>query len=153
MPLVQVPDPRSFVAVDYDDRDLVTAPPSGAVFGLVPGEAKAKAYWTAMQKSLVEELVRSRTTELFVNTELKAAARPGETREEFVARCHTLTDAAADKAMTALRTRVRGEARDGAAEGHRRADQRPVAADGVRLELRSRGDRDQRAGKPSGRTA
>jgi hypothetical protein len=105
MPLAQVPDPRSFVAVDYDDRDLVPAPPSGAVYGLVPGEAKARTYWTGMQKALVEELVRSRTTELFVNTDLKAAARPGETREEFVARCHTLTDAAADRAMTALRAK------------------------------------------------
>jgi hypothetical protein len=105
MPLVQVPDPRSFVAVDYDDRDLVPAPPAGAVYGLVPAEARAKTYWTSMQKSLVEELVRSRTTEILVNTELKAASRPGETREQFVARCHTLTDAGADKAMTALRTK------------------------------------------------
>jgi hypothetical protein len=105
MPLTQVPDPRAFVAVDYDDRDLVPMPTAGAVYGLVPAEAKAKSYWNGMQKALVEELVRSRTTEILVNTELKAAARPGETREEFVARCHTLTDAAADKAMTALRTK------------------------------------------------
>jgi hypothetical protein len=105
MPLTQVPDPRAFVAVDYDDRDLVPAPTPGAVYGLVPAEAKAKTYWTGMQKALVEELVRSRTTEILVNAELKAAARPGESREEFVARCHTLTDATADKAMTALRTK------------------------------------------------
>ncbi len=105
MPLTQVPDPRLFVAVDYDDRDLVPAAPMGAVYGFVPAEVKAKTYWTGLQKALVEELVRSRTTEILVNTELKAASRPGETREEFVARCHTLTDAAADKAMTALRTK------------------------------------------------
>ncbi len=105
MPLTQVPDPRQFVAVDYDDRDLVPAAPAGAVYGLVPAEVKAKTYWTGLQKALVEELVRSRTSEILVNTELKAASRPGETREEFVARCHTLTDAAADKAMTALRTK------------------------------------------------
>jgi len=105
LPLTQVPDPRAFVAVDYDDRDLVTLAPAGAVYGLVPAEAKAKTYWTGMQKALVEELVRSRTSEILVNTALKAAARPGETREEFVARCHTLTDAAADKEMSALRTK------------------------------------------------
>jgi len=105
LPLTQVPDPRTFVAVDYDDRDLVTTPPPGAVFGLVPNEVKAKSYWTGMQKALVEELVRSRTTEILVNTALKAAARPGETREEFVARCHTLTDDAATKEMTALRSK------------------------------------------------
>ncbi|MFN8157747.1 MAG: helicase HerA-like domain-containing protein [Candidatus Nanopelagicales bacterium] len=105
MPLTQVPDPRLFVAVDYDDRDLVPAAPSGAVYGLVPSEAKAKTYWNALQKSLVDELVRSRTTEVLVNTDLKAMARPGETREQFVARCHTLVDAAADKELTTLRSK------------------------------------------------
>jgi hypothetical protein len=105
LPLTQVPDPRAFLAVDYDDRDLVTLAPPGAVYGLVPAEAKAKTYWTSMQKALVDELVRSRTSEILVNTALKAAARLGETREEFVARCHTLTDAAADKEMSALRTK------------------------------------------------
>jgi aryl-alcohol dehydrogenase-like predicted oxidoreductase len=58
-----------------------------------------------MRKALVEELVRSKSTEVFVNTDLKAMARPGETREAFVARCHTLTDAAADREMTALRSK------------------------------------------------
>jgi ABC-type transport system involved in cytochrome bd biosynthesis fused ATPase/permease subunit len=105
MPLTQVPDPRLFVAVDYDDRDLVPAPTAGAVYGLVPAEAKTKTYWTSMQKALVDELVRSRTTEVLVNRDLKAMARPGETREQFVARCHTLVDAAADKEMTTLRSR------------------------------------------------
>ena len=105
MPLTQVPDPRLFVAVDYDDRDLVTTAPSGAVYGLVPSEAKAKTYWNSLQKSLVDELVRSRTTEVLVNTDLKAMARPGETREQFVARCHTLVDAAADKELTTLRSK------------------------------------------------
>jgi hypothetical protein len=105
VPLVQVPDPRAFVAVDYDDRDLVSTAPFGAVYGLVPAEAKSKAYWTAMQKALVDELVRSKSTEIFVNADLKATGRPGESREDFVARCHTLTDGAADKEMTALRTK------------------------------------------------
>jgi hypothetical protein len=105
LPLAQVPDPRLFVAVDYDDRDLVPTPTPGAVYGLVPSEAKTKSYWNSMQKSLVDELVRSRTTEVLVNTDLKATARPGETREQFVARCHTLVDAAADKEMTTLRSK------------------------------------------------
>jgi hypothetical protein len=105
LPLSQVPDVRAFVAVDYDDRDLVPAAPPGAVFGLVPAEAKSKSYWTALQKALVEELTRSRTVEILVNTELKALARPGERREDFVARCTALADVPADKQMTALRTK------------------------------------------------
>jgi hypothetical protein len=105
MPLTQVPDPRLFVNVDYDDRDFVVAAPAGVVYGLVPPEAKTKTYWTSLQKSLVAELVRAKTTEVMVNTDLKAMQRPGETREQFVARCGTLVDAAADKQMTALRTK------------------------------------------------
>ncbi|MFN8168261.1 MAG: hypothetical protein U0S36_05705 [Candidatus Nanopelagicales bacterium] len=105
MPLAQVPDPRLFVAVDYDDRDFVAAAPAGVVYGLVPNEAKTKTYWTSLQKSLVAELVRAKTTEVMVNTDLKAMQRPGETREQFVARCRTLVDAAADKQMTALRSK------------------------------------------------
>jgi hypothetical protein len=105
LPLTQVPDPRLFVAVDYDNRDLVAAPPPGAVYGLVPSEAKTKTYWTGMQKALVDELVRSRSAEVLTNAELKAMARPGEPREAFVARCHTLVDTAADREMTALRTK------------------------------------------------
>ncbi len=106
IPLTQVPDPRQFVAVDYDDRDLVAAAPvGGVVYGLVPAEAKTKAYWTVMQKSLVEELVRSKSTEILVNADLKASSRPGETREQFLARCHTLVDAAADREMVALRSK------------------------------------------------
>ncbi len=105
MPLTQVPDPRLFVDVDYDDRDFVPAAPAGVVYGLVPPEAKAKTYWTSLQKSLVAELVRAKTTEVMVNTDLKAMQRPGETREQFVERCRTLVDTAADKQMTALRTK------------------------------------------------
>jgi hypothetical protein len=74
MPLTQVPDVRRSVAVDYDDRDLVAAAPVGAVYGLVPAEVKAKTCWTGLPKALVEELVRSRTAEILVNTELKAAS-------------------------------------------------------------------------------
>jgi hypothetical protein len=113
LPLTQVPDVRGFVAVDYDDRDLVLAAPPGAVYGLVPAEVRSKAYWTGLRKALVEELARSRTTEILVNTDMKAVARPGETREQFVARCHALADAAADREMAALRTKY--ESRLGAA--------------------------------------
>jgi hypothetical protein len=105
LPIAQIPDGRGFVAVDYDDRDLVPAAPVGVVYGFVPTEAKTKSYWNALQRALVDELARSRTTRIFVNPDLKAYSRPGETQEAFVARCATLVDAAADKEMTALRSK------------------------------------------------
>ena len=103
--LPQVPASAVFTAVDYDDRDLVQSAPVGSVYGLLPGEVTKKAYWTALQKSLVDTLVRTRTEEIYANKKLKAYSRAGETREEFIARCETLADVEADKAMTALRTK------------------------------------------------
>jgi hypothetical protein len=105
LPLTQVPDATRFVGVDYDDRDLVPSAPVGSVFGLVPSELKAKAYWTALQKALVDTLVRTKSSSIFYNADLKAYSRVGETKEEFVARCETLSGDAADKDLTALRAK------------------------------------------------
>ena len=103
--LAQIPDGRSFVDVDYDDRDLVTTAPAGAVYGLIPSEAKTKTYWTALQRALVEELARSKTSEIMVNLELKTYARVGESPEDFQARCAVVAGEFADKAMATLRSK------------------------------------------------
>ena len=151
MPLTQVPDPRAFVAVDYDDRDLVPAPTAGAVYGLVPPEAKAKTYWTGCRRSLVEELVRVEDDRDPRQHRAQGSGASG--RDERAVR----------RALPHARRRrrrqgddgaahqVRDEAGDRAAEGDRRADQRAVAADGVRLELRPRGDGDLGARQPARR--
>ncbi len=39
--------PEAFRAVDYDDRDLLPAPPPGAIYRLPPTEVSAKTWWTA----------------------------------------------------------------------------------------------------------
>jgi hypothetical protein len=105
LPLTQIPDGRKFVAVDYDDRDLVDAAPVGSVYGFLPSEVKTKAYWNSIQKALVDELVRSKSTEILANTDLKAYSRVGETREEFTARCLQLAASASDADMAKLRTK------------------------------------------------
>ena len=105
LPLTQIPDGRKFIAVDYDDRDLVDTPPVGSVFGFLPSEVKTKAYWNSIQKALVDELVRSKSTEILANMSLKAYSRVGETREEFTARCLQLAASAADADMAKLRTK------------------------------------------------
>jgi len=103
--LAQIPDGRSFVDVDYDDRDLLADAPVGAVYGFVPAEAKTKTFWNALQKALVDELARTKTTQIFVNTDLKTYARVGETQEAFEARCVEVAGDHADAAMAALRTK------------------------------------------------
>ncbi len=103
--LPQVPASAVFTDVDYDDRDLVTTPPLGSVYGLLPGEVSKKPYWTALQKALVDQLVRTRTEEIYVNKALKAYSRVGETQADFITRCEARAGEQADKAMTALRTK------------------------------------------------
>jgi len=105
LPLTQIPDGRKFVAVDYDDRDLVDTAPVGSVYGFLPSEVKTKAYWNSIRKALVDELVRSKSTEILANMSLKAYSRVGETREEFTARCLQLAASAADADMAKLRTK------------------------------------------------
>jgi len=105
LPLTQIPDGRKFIAVDYDDRDLVATAPVGSVYGFLPSEVKTKAYWNAIQKALVDELVRSKSSEILANMPLKTYARVAETREEFTARCLQVAAAAADSDMAKLRTK------------------------------------------------
>ena len=103
--LPQVPASAVFTDVDYDDRDLVVSPPVGSVYGLLPGEVSKRPYWMALQKALVDQLVRTRTEEIYVNKALKAYSRVGETQAAFITRCEALAGEQADKAMTALRTK------------------------------------------------
>ena len=101
-----------FVAVDYDDRDLVPAAPAGC--GLRPRarrRRRRRPTGPRCRRRSSRSSCASRTTEVMVNTDLKAASRPGETREEFVARCHTLADAAGRQGDDRAAHEVRGEAR------------------------------------------
>jgi hypothetical protein len=104
-PLPQLPTVTAPIAVDYDDRDLVPSPGSGVVYGLVAGDIGKKPYWTALQKSLVDHLVRTKSEQVWVNKTLKTYSRVGETQEEFVARCQVIAGEKADQEMTALRTK------------------------------------------------
>ncbi|MCA0331602.1 MAG: DUF853 family protein [Actinobacteria bacterium] len=104
-PLPQLPTVTAPIAVDYDDRDLAPSPASGVVYGLVAGDIGKKPYWTALQKSLVDHLVRTKSEQVWVNKTLKTYSRVGETQEEFVARCQVIAGEKADQEMTALRTK------------------------------------------------
>jgi hypothetical protein len=103
--LPAIPSAAGFVAVDYDDRDLAAPAPAGAAYVLLPSEATSKTYWTTLRKLLIDELVRTRTTEVAANTSLKLYGRVGESAEEFLARCHAAADTAAEKELAALRTK------------------------------------------------
>jgi hypothetical protein len=102
-PLAEQVDATKAIAVDYDDRDLRSDAPNPCVYRLPNAPVKDKPFWTRIERDLIDYLVRARTVDLQTNRDLKMFGRPGETAEEFTARCLTAADAAADKETAALR--------------------------------------------------
>jgi N-acetylglucosamine kinase-like BadF-type ATPase len=97
-----LPHPPDFIAVDYDDRDLHDEAPGALAYGLVKAEIGRKTWWTTLQKSLTDQLVRTKAVEILVNPDLKAFSRVGETPEQFAARCAEIAGAKADAEIAAL---------------------------------------------------
>ena len=97
-PLREQPDASEPNAVDYDERDFISAPPPGVRFVLPDAPLATTAWFTKLQKSLVDHLVQNRTADVFRNKSLKLFSRPGETREQFLQRCDAAADVEADRA-------------------------------------------------------
>ena len=93
------------LAVDYDDRDLLGEAPPAARYVVPEAKIATKTYWTTLKRDLTDYLVRSKPLEILVNADLKAYSRPGESPEEFAARCAELAEAEADKKTAALQTK------------------------------------------------
>ncbi len=93
------------IVVDYDDRDLLAEAPADARYALAQARLDTKTYWTTLQRDLTDYLVRNKPIEVFVNPELKAYSRVGESEEQFRQRCRELAEAEADKKTAALQTK------------------------------------------------
>jgi hypothetical protein len=102
-PLDDAVDATSAIAVDYDDRDLRTDSPADAVYRLTPARIDTKSFFTSIESSLRDHLVRSLALEIPANPELKLYGRPGESAEEFAGRCRRAADEAADAETATLR--------------------------------------------------
>ncbi len=102
-PLPTSPDPSAAIAVDYDERNLVTAAPPAAQYVLPEAPVGTKTYWTSLQRNLVDQLVRTRTIEIQRNAKLKLYSRVGETPEQFAQRCGEAADALADQKLASVR--------------------------------------------------
>jgi hypothetical protein len=104
-PLTERPDADAAIAVDYDERDFIAAPPPGVRYALPDAPIATKAWFTSLQRSLVDHLVQNRTADVFRNKALKLFSRPGETREQFLQRCDAAADVEADRAAATLTAR------------------------------------------------
>ena len=120
------------VNVDYDDRDLRDAAPDGATYAL-PGAAVAdKKFWAGLQRELTDHLFRNRTIDIMRNPELKLFSRPGESPEQFKARCEQAANNEADRAAAALRDKYSARVTKLEATIQAAHDKIEVAADTVK---------------------
>ena len=101
-PLAADARPDQFRPVDYDDRDLRTEPPAGAIYRLLPGEVATKSWWTSLRSALADHLYRSMSVEVPANEDLKLYGRIDEGRPEFAQRCQQAATDAADREIAAL---------------------------------------------------
>jgi hypothetical protein len=111
LPLSAYPDVADFVAVDYDDRDLLDTAPPGVVYRLPVPEVGRKTWWTGLRKSLTDHLVSTRRIQILMNPELKLYARVGESPDEFAARCTQAADERADAEIATLQRKYEAKLR------------------------------------------
>ncbi len=93
------------IAVDFDDRDFSTDAPEGAIFVLPDFDITAKAM-KAAQTDLKNLLYTEETISLLHNAPLKLWSRPGESADDFAARCEAAADEGADEEGAKIRTKL-----------------------------------------------
>ena len=109
-PVGEQVDVTRAIAVDYDDRDLRAEAPAGVSYRLTGAPVGESAFWKRVERDLTDHLARSQGLDLPVNRALKLFARPGETADEFTARCAQFADQQADAELAALRDKYEAKA-------------------------------------------
>jgi hypothetical protein len=99
-------DLDSETRVDYDERDFAAEPPSDAVY-VLPGAPVGKGtFFTTTAKDIRDRLVERRPLELKRNRKLKLVSRPGESPDDFAARCDAAAQERADAETAKIRDRL-----------------------------------------------
>ena len=115
-------DADEIVAVDFDDRDLREAAPERAAYQLTDAPIGNKTFFSGAEKAIKDKLYRDQTLTVRTNTTLKLYSRPGESEEDFAARCEAAADAKADEDAAKIRKRLESKMST-VQQGHRaRAD-------------------------------
>ncbi len=122
------------INVDFDDRDFTSTAPDGAIYVLPPFEISASGVRSA-QANLKSMLVADETIELMKNPELKLWSRPGESADDFAARCREAADDEADAETGKIRDRLekkQATIEAALAKAEDRVEELDVQADGRR---------------------
>jgi hypothetical protein len=92
--------------VDYDARDFRPDPPAGAVYTLTSAPLGEASFFAKTADEIERRLVDGRPLEVFRNAALKLYSRPGESREQFAARCAEAAQAKADEQVAKISERL-----------------------------------------------
>ncbi|MEE8600027.1 ATP-binding protein [Euzebya tangerina] len=103
-------DTSGMEAVDYDDRDLRPSGPANAVYVIPGAKINTKTWWNTVERTVRDELYRTRTMTVLTNAELKLWSRPGEDREAFEARCDAESEKREDEEAEKLRAKMETKA-------------------------------------------
>jgi hypothetical protein len=99
-------DVDAAVQVDYDDRDFGPEAPGGASYVLPNAPVGEASFFRRAGAEVERALVAARTLEVLRNPALRLYSRPGETREQFEARCDEAAQAKADEQTAKIRDRL-----------------------------------------------
>jgi hypothetical protein len=99
-------DLASETQVDYDERDFAASPPSGAAYVLPQAPLGETGFYRSSARDIQRLLVDRRPLELQRNRGLKLVSRPGESPEEFAARCDAAAQERADAESAKIRDRL-----------------------------------------------
>ncbi len=124
------------ISVDFDDRDFSRDVPDGAVYVLPDFNITATAV-REVESQLKTKLATGETLALMRNVELKLYSRPGESAEEFAARCEAAADEGADEAGAKIRAKLEKK-RDSVEAALAKAEDRVAE-----LEIQSQGRKQQ----------
>jgi uncharacterized protein DUF87 len=119
-------DLASETQVDYDDRDFAAAAPASAAYVLPSAPLGEATFFTRTAREIQRHLVDRRPLELQRNRALKVVSRPGESPEDFAARCDAVAQERADAETAKIRDRLeakRDRLQKALAQSERRIDE------------------------------
>jgi len=109
-PLGDQIDMSSVVQVDYDERDLRAAAPDTATYRLPQSKIANKTYFSQVERELRDHLTRIGSMEVPMNADLKLYGRPGESADDFEARCAQVGEDLVDVEIAKLRDKYETKA-------------------------------------------
>ena len=104
-PLDARPNIAEARSVDYEARDLRSEAPAAATYRLSDAPLDSAAFFRGLASDLRDHLYRERSVSVLRNEALKLYSRVGESETDFLGRCDTAAQQAADQDAAKLRDR------------------------------------------------